>query len=195
MPRTHSIILDHEEEFASILALQLRAHRPRPLWHFFIPLMILFEFFSSKKEIKLFSEKFLFARKLALEAARDSYNSKNKQGKIAEMEASIKEWLSFLKLYSSKMHQKQMVLVSLLFDHYCLLFSARGKRYEHLVRDAYVNRFAYNIFLRRLSSAESEIDQLVIQARGEKAELKTWISTKQRIIETLRAEGLKRIFK
>lgn len=41
MADNYDAILDHEEKFAKNLAFQLRAGRPQPAWHFFVPFKFL----------------------------------------------------------------------------------------------------------------------------------------------------------
>jgi len=193
--RKYAAILAYEEQFAKIVALQIRASRPKPVWHFFVPFMMVFEYLAAKKEIGLFVRNFLFGRKLALNAARDTIDGKDRQNKPAEMGLQIREWLSANALYSPHMHQKQIALADLLFKHYSLLFKAEGKGHASLVRNAYVNRVDYESFLQKLSATENEIDRLTLQMRGESAELESQISVKQKGIAALRAKDTNQIFR
>jgi hypothetical protein len=193
--RKHTLILDYEEQFAKVVAFKIRASHSKPVWHFFVPFMMVFEYLATKKAFGLFVRNFLFVKKLALDAARDTIDAEDRQNTPAEMETRIKEWLSTHTLFSPNLHRKQTALAKLLFEHYSLLFRAEGKRYEHLVKNAYVNRTDYESFLQKLSAIENEIDHIVVQMRGETAELKSQISVKQEGIHTLRTKETNQIFK
>ncbi len=188
--KKYLLILAYEERNARSVALLIRAliraSHPPPAWHYLIPFKFVFEFLSARREIRKFSMDFLFLRKLVLDAARDIGEGGNRQVRDAEVEESIRKWCSSNKLYSESMHQKQLALAALLFDHYSALLKAEGKSYESLIRGAYKTRAGYESFLRKLTAAEREIDQAVVEMRGGDAGLRAQISIKQQAINTIR---------
>lgn len=190
MSKKYSLILAHEERGARSMALLIRAliraSHPPPAWHYLIPFKFAFEFFSARKEIRIFSTGFLFLRKLVLDAARDIGEGENRQVRDAEVEESIRGWCSSNKLYSEDMHQKQLVLATLLFDHYSAMLKAEGKNYESLTRGAYETRADYESFLQKLTAAEREIDRVVVEMRAGDARLRAQMSVKQQAINTIR---------
>ena len=195
MATKYDIILSYEESFGGTVALRLIIERPLTLWYCLIPLVFVFEFLKRKKEQRIFTENFLFTKKLALDAAGDINKGEERQNRLSQIEDQIRDRLTAQKLYSWGIHQKQRAEVNLLIDHYLKLLNAEGKSYESLVKDAYQTRDNYQAFLHQLTSAEKEIDRAVINTLGKTEEIWQPMVMKQTIIGEMRAKRVDKIFK
>ena len=194
LEKKYDIILSYEESFARIVAIRMIIERPLSIWHYLIPFLFLFEFLRRRKETRIFSENFLFVKKLALDVSLDINKGEDRQNRAAKIEDEIKDRLTSQNLYSWEIHQKQIAEVNLLIDHYCKLLNAEGKSYESLVKNAYQTQDNYKAFLRQLTSAEKAIDRAVIKTLGETEEIGEEIAKKRRIIDEIRAKGIDKIF-
>jgi hypothetical protein len=186
MDKNYNIVLKAEESFAGAVALGVHVKRPLTSWHFLLPGMFLFDFLRRSSETKRYSALFLFPRKLALNGARIET--------FSQIEDDIRHWLVSLNLYSEKLHRKQMDVINLLVDHYSKLLHAEGDNYLALIKNAYQTRESYEAYLRRLSTAEGEVDRAIIEIRGETQELMERLRMEQAQVTELRTKEINQIF-
>jgi hypothetical protein len=194
MDKNYNIVLKAEESFAGAVALGVHVKRPLTSWHFLLPGMFLFDFLRRSSETKRYSALFLFPRKLALNGALDILNGEDRKKTLSQIEGDIKQWLVSLNLYSEKLHRKQMDVINLLVDHYSKLLHAEGDNYLALIKNAYRTRESYEAYLRRLSTAEGEVDRAIIEIRGETQELMERLRMEQVQVTEVRTKEINQIF-
>jgi len=194
MREKYNIILEAEESFARAVALGVHVKRPLSAWHFILPGMFIFDFLRRSSETRRYSDLFLFPRKLALDGALDSLSGEDRKKILSQIEGKMKERLSSLNLYSDKLHRNHMEEISLLMDHYSKLLHAEGNHYPALVNYAYQSRESYEAYLHRLSAAEQEVDQAIVEIRGETKEIMERLRVEQTQVMELRTKEVNQIF-
>jgi len=192
--KNKALVLDGEESFARAVALGVIVKRPPSAWHFLLPGMFLFDFLRRSSETRRYSDLFLFPRKLALKGALDILNGEDRKEILSRIEDDIKQWLVSLNLYSERLQRKHMDVIDLLVDHYSRLLHAEGDNYPGLIKDGYPARESYEAYLRRLSTAEQEVDQAIVEIRGEAREIMERLQAEQVQVAELRTKEVNRIF-
>ena len=163
--KEHKIKLIMEEEYslAREVALGIIIKKPLKAWLYMIPGMFIIDFLRRGKEIKRYSDHYIFPRKLALEAIHDDAESKNIDEIMSTHERSISNRLIALELFSEELKNMYITLVKLIIDHYQRLIKADGDTFADLVNDAYKVRAQYDSFMEHLSSLERDIDNAITQ--------------------------------
>jgi hypothetical protein len=192
--RNKVLILDGEESFARAVALGLIVKRPPSAWHFLLPGMFLFDFLRRSSETRRYSDLFLFPRKLALNGVLDILNGEDRNEILSQIEDNVKRWLVSVNLYSERLQRKHMDVIDLLMDHYSRLLHAEGNDYPDLIRYAYPARESYETYLHRLSAAEQEVDQAIVEIRGETKEIMERLRMERVQVSELRTKEVNRIF-
>ena len=192
--KNKALILDGEESFARAVALGVLVKRPPSAWHFLLPGMFLFDFLRRSSETRRYSDLFLFPRNLALKGALDILNGEDRREILSKIEDNVKHWLVSLNLYSERLQRKHMDVIDLLMDHYSRLLHAAGNDYPDLIRYAYPARESYEAYLHRLSTAEQEVDQAIVEIRGETKEIMERLQMEQVQVTELRTKEVHRIF-
>jgi hypothetical protein len=194
MEKKHHIILEAEESFARAVALGVHVKRPLSPWHFILPGMFIFDFLRRSSETRRYSTLFVFPRKLALDGALDIIKGEDRKKILSQIEEEMKQWLSFLNLYSERLHHKHMGEIDLLLDHYSKLLHAEGNSYRALVKNAYGTRAQYEAYLQLLSAAEQEVDRAIVEIRGETEEIWERLRAEQIQAMELRTKEVNQIF-
>lgn len=194
MGKNYNIISSTDEELARAVALRAIVTRPVSVWQTLIPFIFILDFLKRSSAVRLYTENFMFPRKLAIDAALGLNSGEDKEHRLSRVEEAIKEWLNSLKLYSQGLHQNQMEVITLLIEHYSRLLNTNGDTYYSLVRNAYNNRENYEAYLSRLASAEKEVDRVIIEKLGDTEELREKIRAEKQQLETLRKEEVDGIF-
>ncbi|MBU4427232.1 MAG: NF038143 family protein [Desulfobacterales bacterium] len=194
MESKYDKILSAEESFAREVALGVSITKPLTVWHYLIPGMFIIDFLKRGSAIKRYSHHFMFPRKLALDAAQTITQGEQKSQRLLEAEQEIKTWLNALNLYSEGLLRIQMTTVDLLVDHYERLLKAEGESYYSLIENAYTNRVNYEAFLSRLTSAENEVDQAIIETLGETENLRVRLAAEKAQVEKQRKKHIDRAF-
>lgn len=194
MRKNYNIISSADEELARAVALRVIVTRPVSVWQTLIPFIFILDFLRRGSAIRLYTENFMFPRKLAIDAAMDINSGEDRENRLSRVDQAIQEWLNSLKLYSRGLHKNQMEVITLLIDHYSRLLNTNGVTYYYLVGNAYDNRENYEAYLSRLVSAEEEVDRAIIEKLGETEELREKILAERRQLEKLRKEEVDVIF-
>jgi hypothetical protein len=192
--KNRALVLDGEESFARAVALGVLVKRPLSAWHFLLPGMFLFDFLRRSSETRRYSDLFLFPRKLALKGVLDILNGEDRNEILSQIEDNVKRWLVSVNLYSERLQRKHMDVIDLLMDHYSRLLHAEGNDYPDLIRYAYPARESYETYLHRLSAAEQEVDQAIVEIRGETKEIMERLRMERVQVSELRTKEVNRIF-
>ena len=192
--KNYQMILSAEEAFARGVALGIWMQRPLSAWHFLLPGMFIWDIINRRRAIQQYSTVFLFPRKLALDAALQTTEGKDRDTLLSKTEIEIQEWLSVQKVYSPRILRGHMEQVWILLDHYSRLLQAKGGSYSRVIRSAYETRGIYEAYLARLSAAEGEVDQGLAQIQGGTAESWDRLRAEQVQVVQLRKKEVERIF-
>ncbi|MEW6661163.1 MAG: NF038143 family protein [Bacillota bacterium] len=163
----YKVILAYEEEVARNVPAKVLDKPELSFWMFFFPIVFvpyMYRHKAYKESLKVFSQGYLFTKKVALEAACLIY--KNEQ---TWEEALEKARLQVYKKPDAvghilEIYQKQMLEISLLVDHYLKLLNAAGESYRDLIVDAYQTRSRYLEYLQQLAQAEREVNAVAVFA-------------------------------
>ena len=190
----YSIILTAETQFAKEVTLGVIYQQPPSAWRYLVPGMFIIDYLRRGTAISRYSKHFMFPRKLALDAARSLLKGQEKSGIDARIEGDIEHWLNSLKLHSQALIQAQKRAIDLLIEHYRKLQNVEGDSIFELIENAYTSGEAYEAHVRELTSAEAEIDRVIIEKMENNEKLKEKLQLEARQVEIGREKILENIF-
>ena len=190
----YSIILTAETQFAKEVTLGVIYQQPPSAWRYLVPGMFIIDYLRRGTAISRYSKHFMFPRKLALDAARSLLKGQEKSGIDVRIEGDIEHWLNSLKLHSQALIQAQKRAIDLLIEHYHKLQDAGGDSLCELIENAYPSRKGYEAHVRELTSAEAEIDRVIIEKMENNEKLKEKLQLEARQVEIGREKILENIF-
>jgi hypothetical protein len=156
--------------------------------------MFIFDHINRSREIRKYTESFLFPRKVALDAARAAHGEEDRKKRLTQCEEKVAVWLEALHLYSGNLHASLMGEISLLVDHYKDLLAAEGYTYADLVSTVYESREGYRSFLRKLAGAEREVNEALKDKLGNTEHLRKRLEDERLQFERLREKDTDIIF-
>ena len=190
-------IFSKEQSLARTVAHTVIKSRPISVWEFMIPLLLIFSFAKSKETREIFTQNFLFTKRLALKAARDIIEKgEQKKEALSRIEEETKGLLTSIKegVYSEEVRLKQMAEITLLVDHYCLLIDAEGNDYASWVINAYQRPENYLAFLEKLKRAEKEVYGAAMQTVGTQTSAEM-VAKMEKSTENVRMAAVEKIFR
>ena len=190
----YNIILAAEIQFAKEVTLGVIYQQPPSAWHYLLPGMFIIDYLRRISAISRYTKHFMFPRKLALDAARSLLEGQEKSGIDARIEGDIEHWLNSLKLHSQALIQAQKRAIDLLIEHYRKLQNVEGDSIFELIENAYTSGEAYEAHVRELTSAEAEIDRVIIEKMENNEKLKEKLQLEARQVEIGREKILENIF-
>jgi len=90
--------------------------------------------------------------------------------------------------------ESHMVFMEVLIEHYSALLKAEGDSYYLLIGAAYQTRENFQSFLEKITAAENEVDQQVIEQQGGNERIKDKILIEQQQIAKRRNKILEEVF-
>ena len=148
----HTLILEHERQFANILASHVLDKPELSIWMIIIPIIFVFYFYKFQKFIdgrKTFAEHYLVSRKRALDEAVEVVST----GREPDIEN-----LATLSDVPDSFRGQQAEVFAVLVEHFMKLLRLDGEDFASLVKSAYGDRMNYLLFLNRLNRAEKEVN-------------------------------------
>lgn len=188
MKRKSRIILSAEEYFGSRAALAAHVRAAVNPWLQLIPGMFLYDAYQRSRERRIYSQHYLFPRKVAMEAALKLLNGAETEAVMAGAADEIRSWLAGKKIRSEEVSAKNMELVAVLVDHFTRLLNVEGYTHDELARAAYGDGDEYDEYVRRLARAETMVDAALLAAFGQNGALKKELMGKQAAREDLRTK-------
>jgi len=190
----YDMIVAAEQQFAREVTLGVIVGRPLTLWHSVIPGMFIIDFLRRGSAIKQYTRRFMFPRKLALDAARAEIHGQDKTVASADLEDNINKWLHALDLYTPELHQAHTVVIDVLSAHYLKLLEAEGDTYLLLIKNAYQNREGFQTFLDQISADEKEVEREIINKFTENQKLEEKLLAEQNQVEMRRQKIMDDMF-
>jgi hypothetical protein len=146
------LIIEHERNFAELLALKVFKKPEVNLWVILIPIFFVF-YLNDLKKYKdgrqAFVSNYLKSRQCALQAAAKGLDG----GRKPDLEAvAAKENLP------PDGQRKFAELLALLVEHYTILIRAAGTEFQGILLGAYGGYETYAAFLKRLNAAEHALN-------------------------------------
>lgn len=187
-------IINAEYALSRRIALAYIIKQPIKPWLQAIPGMFLFDFLIRTKEIRKYSQYYMYFRNLALDLAKANINGQIKDDLISQKQNKITEWLVTQKINYPAVNQAYVSLVEHLVKHYELLLHTTEDKYQGMIEEAYKTWDEYNRFLSELASLEQVIDQAIEEQSDE--ELHQYYSrlTKHMEADEQRKKELEEIF-
>jgi hypothetical protein len=190
----YDIIMNAEEQFAREVTLGVIVTRPLTAWHTIVPGFFIFDYLRRGSAIRQFTKYFMFPRKLALDAAVAVTGEENKETSNSRIREDISRWLESQDLYSLNLVQAHVELIGKLEAHYLKLLDSDGNTVNYLIENAYQHRDNFRQFIETITSAENEVDRLVIEQLGDKEKIKEKILAEQQQIAKRRQKILDEVF-
>lgn len=190
----YHMILDGERQFAREVTLGVIVSRPQPVWRYILPGMFILDFLSRNRRIREYARVYVALRRIALDAAQSRLKEENEAATSSRTEREIEQWLKSLKIYSSDLAKSQKAVVDLLTYHYIKLFGAPGDDCEDLIRNAYRSRESYEAHLRQVTTAEKEVDRIILEGAGGNRNLREKLELEARQVAIRRDKILDDLF-
>lgn len=164
----YRLIRSHEERIAHRVAHRVMGIRTIGVWEFLIPVIFILSFMQHRQRRDLFVQNYLFTKRLALDAARDTTVHGTA---VAEAVAGITRKTDALideagGIYSKSIQQAQLIEIDLLMTHYCGLLRTPADSYDDLVARHYGTRERFTDFIDRLAALEHATTEAARQTLG-----------------------------
>ena len=183
-----------EEQFAREVALNLIYLKPPKMWQNLIPGMFIFDFLRRGGVIRRYTKKYMFPRRLALDALRELSGGAGRESVDRRTRDRIDAELQPLQLPSPDLARAFYHAVDLLTGHYDRLMRAQGQSYDELVRSAYPNAGEYERHLQQLTAAERAIDKTVLEIAGTGESVAAELKLEADQVAESRRKQMERIF-
>jgi DNA-binding Lrp family transcriptional regulator len=187
-------IVAAEEQFAKEIVLNVFYLRPPRMWQNLIPGMFIFDFLRRTAAIRRYTKKYMFPRRIAMDAVREHSSGESKEAAARRIEQRIEAELLPLQLPSPALARAYHRLIELLTGHYSRLTRAQGESYDELVRNAYPTIGEYENHLKLLAAAENDVDKAVVEVAGPGKSLGEDLQLEADQVEARRRKVLERIF-
>jgi len=190
-------ILAEEREVAKAVASEVTGTMVVGVWDFMLPPLFAINLLKHQRAKEAFILNYIFTKKLALESARNMLQyGVTKDDCLAQVEMQTSAILSSDRkgIYSEKVRLKQKLEISLLIDHYQKLLVSEGKTYIDMVKAAYGDPDVFSAFLKRLNSAEKEVNRAALQIVGKNIEAKDFVMRMEEAVNRIRDRDLANIF-
>jgi hypothetical protein len=190
----YELIIAAEKQFAREVTLGVIVQQPLSVWHYLLPGMFIFDFLRRTSAISRYTKHFMFPRQLAIDAAQRLLQGYDISAENSRIAAEIENWLNSLYLYSPQLAQAQQHAVDVLVEHYNKLLKAEGNSHLELIENAYSSREAYEAHMRELTSAEAEVDRMIIEQMGNNEKLNEKLELEAQQVKLRRNKILENIF-
>jgi hypothetical protein len=139
-----------------------------------------------------------FTKQLALGAAQNIYQGKERAWEFRQLEIKTKEILNREKkgFYTEKIRNKQLDEIELLVHHYIDLLGTNQKSYVAAIKAKYSSQGSYLSFLNKLQKSEEEVIQAAITTmrRGSKRERRQWFEKVKQTTKIFRMQEVEKIY-
>ena len=195
LDRQRRLLLEQEKRFAKRVVYVMRARNPPPWWHLLIPFRFLLEYFSFRKNVRRFTEKYLLLKRMALSAACRAVEHGDRNKSRREMQSELRDfWMHDQRIDSRELYERLGEMADLLLEHYCRLLETGEKEYTSMIRKAYRVPSEYREHLEGMERVEGKIDQAAHAAFGLEAH-DPYILNRQEAMREARRQDMAEIFR
>jgi len=187
-------ILNADYALSRRITLAYIVKRPIKPWLQAIPGMFIIDFLIRTKEIRKYSQYYMYFRNLAMDIATANINDQNKDDLVSQREDRIIEWLVTQNINHLSIRQAYVSLLDHLVKHYKRLLQSAEDKYRDMIEDAYQTWDKYNEYLSELASIEKSIDQAIREQTDENLHEYYYRLTKQIEADEQRKKELDEIF-
>ena len=157
-----------------------------------------YDFIRYRRRLRVLRKNLFFTKKLALEAANNIHQNKERTWEIRRIEIQTGEILDKEKkgYYTDKIRNRQLREIEFLIDHYLDLLSLNQSGYDDMVKARYPSKGSYQNFLSSLSKHEEDVIQAAVSTmrKGSKKERREWFDKVRAATRKVRSTATDKIY-
>jgi hypothetical protein len=197
--KSHRAIKKYELRQTNQIAKNLIDSRPLKFsWKLLVFPVFIYHYIRYVKRLSVLRKNLFFTKQLALGAAQNIYQGKERAWEIRQLEIKTKEILDKEKqgFYTEKIRNKQLNELKLLVDHYIDLLGTNQTSYSDIIKAKYSSKGSYLAFLNKLQKTEEEVIQAAITTmrKGTKKERRLWFDKVRAATKKIRQQEADRIY-
>ena len=167
-------------------------------WRIIIFPLYIYDFIRYRRRLQVLRKNLFFTRQLALEAANNIHQEKDRTWEIRRIEIKTGEILDKEKkgIYTDKIRNRQLREVEFLIDHFLDLLASNLSGYNEMLKAKYSSKGSYQNFLSSLTRLEEDVIQAAISTmrKGTKKERREWFDRVREATRKVRREAINRIY-
>ena len=167
-------------------------------WRIIILPLYIYDFIRYRRRLRVLRKNLFFTKKLALEAASNIHQTKERTWEIRRIEIQTREILDKEKkgFYTDKIRNRQLREIEFLIDHYLDLLSLDQSGYDDMVRVKYPSKGSYQNFLSSLNKLEEDVIQAAVSTmrKGSKKERREWFDKVRAATKKVRSAATDKIY-
>ena len=167
-------------------------------WRTIVFPLFIYDYIRYLKRLRVLRKNLFFTKQLALGAARNIYQGKERAWETRLVEIKTKEILDKEKkgFYTEKIRNKQLNEIELLVDHYIDLLNSNQSSYAKAIKAKYSSKGGYLEFLNKLKKIEAEVIQAAITTmrKGTKKERRQWFEKVKQATKKIRMQEADKIY-
>jgi hypothetical protein len=197
--KSYRAIRKYEFRRTNQIAKNLIDIRPLTIsWRLLVFPIFIYDYIRYVKRLSVLRENLFFTKQLALGAAQNIYQGKERAWEFRQLEIKTKEILNREKkgFYTEKIRNKQLDEIELLVHHYIDLLGTNQKSYVAAIKAKYSSQGSYLSFLNKLQKSEEEVIQAAITTmrRGSKRERRQWFEKVKQTTKIFRMQEVEKIY-
>ena len=158
----------------------------------------IYDYIRYIKRLSVLRKNLFFTKQLALEAAQNIYQGKERAWQIRQIEIKTREILDKEKkgFYTEKIRNKQLNEITFLIDHYLDLLGTNQTSCRDAIKAIYSSKGSYLAFLNKLQKTEEEVIQAAIASmrKGSKKERRLWFDRVRETTKKIRMDATASIY-
>ena len=197
--KSHRAIKKYESRQTNQIAKNLIDSRPLKFsWKLLVFPVFIYHYIRYVKRLSVLRKNLFFTKQLALGAAQNISQGKERAWEIRQLEIKTKEILDKEKqgFYTEKIRNKQLNELKLLVDHYIDLLGTNQTSFGDAIKAKYSTKGGYLAFLNKLQKTEEEVIQAAITTmrKGTKKERRLWFDKVRAATKKIRIEEADKIY-
>ncbi|MGD8261065.1 MAG: NF038143 family protein [Desulfobacterales bacterium] len=197
--KSYRAIRKYEFRRTNQIAKNLIDIRPLTIsWRLLVFPIFIYDYIRYVKRLSVLRKNLFFTKQLALGAAQNIYQGKERAWEFRQLEIKTKEILNREKkgFYTEKIRNKQLDEIELLVHHYIDLLGTNQKSYVAAIKAKYSSQGSYLSFLNKLQKSEEEVIQAAITTmrRGSKRERRQWFEKVKQTTKIFRMQEVEKIY-
>ncbi len=167
-------------------------------WRIIIFPFFIYDFIRYRRRLHVLRKNLFFTRQLALDAAKNIHQGKERAWEIRQIEIKTRDILDKEKkgFYTDKIRSRQLREIEFLIDHYLELLDTNQPGYKNSLKAAYTSKGSFLNFLNSLQKVEEEVIQAAIATmrKGTKKERRLWFDKVRAATKETRMKEANRIY-
>ena len=173
-------------------------HKSKFHWRIVVFPLFIYDFIRYRRRLQVLRKNLFFTKNIALEAADNIHQGKERAWEIRQIEIKTKEILDKEKkgYYTDKIRNRQLREIEFLIDHYLDLLGTDQSGYNEALKATYTAKGSFLAFLNRLQKVEDEVIQAAITTmrKGTKKERRLWFEKVRTATKEIRIKAANRIY-